>query len=330
MEGKGEAGQVEERLWDLLARVDPGAGYGAFIDALEGIDPKAADDLNAWYVTGGNSSAWSDPARFDAFVENVARAVEKMGLREPSPMMLEERIDARGLNETFQRTAQEKFGADVFDFVSQYMAMNREQRADFRDQFPQAYARIPAYFDFRDEFAVQNPLWAKYYRREIYDAVAGGATLADAIAGIGAEGGAGGGGGGGRAGGRGISAGEIPSMLRAGFRGAQTGEELLRRGLGKGGVAAKPLWPRWLLDVLGGAAVESVEKAAASKSPIPSSTVEYLKNLDANTPRNVEGETRRVYEILVGSPGTRAGRRPRPVRGSVPTGGGGGGTVRKE
>ena len=119
-------------------------------------------------------------------------------------------------------------------------------------------------------------------------------------------------------------------MLRAGFRGAQTGEELLRRGLGKGGVSARPLWPRWLLDVLGGAAVESVEKAAASKSPIPSSTVDYLKNLDANSSRNVEGETRRVYEILVGSPGTRAGRRPRPVRGSAPTGGGGGGTVRKE
>ena len=141
----------------------------------------------------------------------------------------------------------------------------------------------------RDAYAVQYPLWGKYYHPQ--EAGTGGGT---------SGGGSAGGGGGGRsirAAGRGAPALSIPPSLRAGLRGGFTGEELMKKGLGTGGVTSRPVWPRWLLDKLGKAAIAELNTKAAADIAIvdwPERLKKYLKNLDAQEP-GVEAKTQEIY-----------------------------------
>ena len=107
----------------------------------------------------------------------------------------------------------------------------------------------------------------------------------------------------------------IPPSLPAGYRGGATGEEVIRKGLGKGGVTPKPVWPRWLLDKLGDAAVAELNEKAADNVPVtdwPKRLRELLRRLSERDPdARIESETQRIYNEI---------RR---------SGGGGGGTIMK-
>ena len=92
----------------------------------------------------------------------------------------------------------------------------------------------------------------------------------------------------------------IPPSLRAGLRGGFTGEELMKKGLGTGGVTARPVWPRWLLDKLGKAAIAELNAKAASDIAIvnwPERLKKYLKNLDAQEP-GVQAKTQEIYQQI--------------------------------
>ena len=208
------------------------------------------------------------------------------------------------MNEAFRKVIETRLGKDFYDFQDEYYAMSPDQRRAFREQFPDAYRRILAYNDMRDEYATINPIWAKYYHREVVEALEAGEDLASALAGIG-EGGGGGAGGGGRAGG-GVTRRrmEIPPLLRPGFRAGTTGAEILGR-IGKGGVAAKPIWPPRLLAIIGEPAAAEVEKAANANLPLSDSLLNYLKNLESNSSRSIPTQVREVYKNIKGGGGGR-------------------------
>lgn len=93
-----------------------------------------------------------------------------------------------------------------------------------------------------------------------------------------------------------------PVMLRPGYRGGATGEEVFGR-LGRGGVAPKPVWPTRLLQIIGKPAAAEVENSAAKGQELSKTLKNYLKNLDANNDRDITEEVEKVYQKLKGGGG---------------------------
>ncbi len=91
-------------------------------------------------------------------------------------------------------------------------------------------------------------------------------------------------------------------MLALDSRGAPTGEALLGRELGKGGVTGRFTWPRWLLEKIGQAAVDELEKEAEAGTPfgdLDDALKDLLKNLDANDEKKeVVKEVQKVYRHI--------------------------------
>ena len=103
----------------------------------------------------------------------------------------------------------------------------------------------------------------------------------------------------------------IPPSLRAGLRGAFTGEALLKKGLGTGGVTDRPVWPRWLLEKLGEAAIKELNKNAADNVPLSEWSKrlkKYLSDLDAREPAtNILATTQQIYQQIRRAAGSTVG-----------------------
>ena len=294
-EQRGEAYSVEQDLWDLLWRVNPGQQYGDFLDMIDVVGKErgiGADDLSTWYNTGGNSDAWSDPAEFQALMEVVQEAISAMNIPEPTQADMRERVEAKKLNETFQALRDKELGDDIETLMTYYYNLSPNDRRTFRQSAPSEYERIQKYYNLRDQYAQDNLIWAKYYHREAYEAIQAGKPIGEGY-GVGV---------GRAAAARAPARAAIPTVTpRMGLRGAEDVRELMRRGLGRGGLTAKPVWPRWLLEMLGAGAVSEVEKAAEGKLPVPKLTKDYIKNIDDNHPeQEVEEEVKKTYSKLGG------------------------------
>ena len=100
----------------------------------------------------------------------------------------------------------------------------------------------------------------------------------------------------------------IPPSLRAGLRGAFTGEALLKKGLGTGGVTDRPVWPRWLMEKLGEAAIKELNEKASKDVPLSEWSKrlkEYLNKLDAREPSTgILAKTQEVYQQIRRSGGS--------------------------
>ena len=103
----------------------------------------------------------------------------------------------------------------------------------------------------------------------------------------------------------------IPPSLRAGLRGAFTGEALVKKGLGTGGVTDRPVWPRWLIEKLGEEAVRELNEKASANVPLSEWSKrlkKYISDLDTREPSTgIKAKTQEVYQQIRSSGGGGGG-----------------------
>ena len=292
---------LEEQIWKLYAMIPPG-NSDEFLDEYVRLGGPYGEEILAIWRATGNADAFNDPEQLKEAAEVWAQAVRNLGFTTPSNDEMLERKNASELNEQFREVISDVLGSSFFEEQAYYFRLSSAERRTYRDENPDFEDALDAYKQLRDAYGIQFPDWAKFYHPGVLEE--GGTS---------GGGGAGGGGGGsarGRAGG-GTPRVSIPPSLRAGLRGAFTGEALLKKGLGTGGVTDRPVWPRWLLEKLGEAAIKELNKNAADNVPLNEWSKRlstYLKNLDAREPATgILAKTQEVYQQIRRSGGGGGG-----------------------
>ena len=285
-----ELAALEDQVWKLYAMIPPG-NSDEFIDEYVRLGGPFGEEILAIWRAVGSADAFKDQDELKKAAEIWGQVNRNLGFATPSNDEMLERKEAGDLNDQFRELISQTLGTSFFQEQAYYFRLSGAERRDYREENPDFDDALAAYGKLRDAYAVQFPVWGKFYTPQ---AAEGGTSGA---------GGAGGGGGGGRsAAGRGSPRVSIPPSLPAGYRGGQTGEEVIKKGLGKGGVTARPVWPRWLLDKLGDAAIAELNAKAANdvkSEDWPARLKKLIKNLDTRDPdAKVEAETQRIYNQI--------------------------------
>jgi hypothetical protein len=285
-----ELAALEESVWTLYNQIPPG-NSDEFLDEYVRLGGPFGEEILGIWRAVGSADAFKDEAELKKAAEIWGQVNRNLGYATPSNDELLERRDAKDLNDDFRALITETLGDSFFQEQSYYFRLSGTERRAYREENPDFESALDANGELRDAYAKQFPLWAKYYHPS---ALEGGTSGA---------GGAGGGGGGRRApAGGGTPRVSIPPSLPAGYRGGQTGEEVIKKGLGKGGVTARPVWPRWLLDKLGDAAIAELNAKAADNVPMtdwPKRLRELLRRLSERDPDlKIEATTHQIYQQL--------------------------------
>jgi len=262
-----------DEVFNILDLIAPGLEYGRFVDAYVAAGGDEGD-LDVLYnpITGQAARDFAAlSAKSEAWItetlDHLQQAAGVLGLDSLSDAELTDRGRARDQNKIFRQRIEGILGADFWTTLSFYMRLSQSERALYRKEQPDEYAKINAYFDARDAYALQNPLWAKYYVGEI-EAKAG------------ADGGA-----------RGREVGAAQARARAvqppqgiatpGLRSTLDVSELVRdpSKLGRGGTTRGLVWPKWLLDKIGEVAAAEVKALVDDGKPLDPKTTTYLTKL---------------------------------------------------
>ena len=232
--GEAAAGR-DERIWNLLNRVPPGAAYDDFMDTFR---RNEGDDgwMEAFRRTTSTAD-WRNPEDAQQFEAILERTLRELGYNQPvGDEELASRSQAREEQDQFRGLVTGRLGEDFWTTFSWYMSLSQSERAAAREQDPTLSGLIDQYYAMKDMWGMSHPVWAQYYLGEVTTT----------------RGGGGGGGGGGRRGGGGGT--RTPtrrlSYIPLGYRGAAEGRELLQAGrrLGSGGAGGN-------LPPLGGASL---------------------------------------------------------------------------
>ena len=258
------------------------------------------------------AGAFRNPDDFLLAVQIAKEAAKQLGYTEPARAELLERREAQDSNQGFRDTVERILGKDYWDLQNNYYNGSTEERAEFREQRPDQYERIQLYRQLKVKWALDYPLYAKYYHEEVYELILEGLSdneILEELTGTSFSSGRTGGGTGRSTGStstgsrsRSVGAGAIPGFP-VGQRSTIDPAQLPSQ-LGKGGTGTRPRWPQWLLDIIGQEAAENVEQAAAAGVKIDDRLTQFLKELDRNHPdEDVEDETLKVYRELAGQAG---------------------------
>jgi hypothetical protein len=149
---------MEQDIWDTLMMAGP--NKDALQKAYEQMGGYWASDISGlWYGSGGNSSAWSDPAKFQMFHDKLVEAAAQLGLSDPDPLTLQEWAEAQELEAKRKEMLNETLGEDIMDVMVAYWNADKNTRRQMRN----ADKRIDEYYNFQDRYEAQFPVWARYY-----------------------------------------------------------------------------------------------------------------------------------------------------------------------
>lgn len=272
-----ELANMQNRLWDLLLWVPPGNTDELTKELVRLGGRDYEEFLDVWYNTR-NPKSFADEGFFRGGVTLIEQAIQNLGYEEPSNETLREWSQAQSDNNKFMNLVAQTLGEDFYDMQAFYYSLSGEERDAFREQAEEAYARIRSYRPLKDQFAAEHPIWAKYYHPD-FDP-----SKVSRGAGRGAGGGAGG---------------TAPAVatptpadygppLRFGMRGAASGRELLRRGLGRGGTTRAAYFPAWFLDIVGEAMAEEMIASQEEGKPISDEGQKFLEGVAERHPEAEE------------------------------------------
>ena len=262
-----------DEVFNILDLIAPGLEYGKFVDAYVAAGGDEGD-LDVLYnpITGQAARDFAAlSAKSEAWINetlaNLRQASGVLGLDNLSDAELADRGKARDQNKVFRQQIEGTLGAEFWTTLAFYMRLSSAEKAIYRKEQPDEYAKVNAYFDSRDAYALQNPLWAKYYMGVVEARVGGG----------GRGGGTGGGTGGGVVG-RAVA--PPGGFATPGLRSTLDPSQLLRPGqLGRGGTTSGLKWPQWLLDKVGELAAAEVQALQTDGTPLAEATATYLAKL---------------------------------------------------
>jgi hypothetical protein len=167
--------QTRNEIWDMLSWIGPGnKNRGVFNEAYAnaGGDP---DWLTTWYQESGHAFKAANPERLGQMYDAIQQAITSLGVKPPERADLVRYIKAQKDNEMFQQLVTSELGSDFYDHTdedgnitqgiySYYNALpNKESKAKFREEFPEEYERISAFYGMKEVFQEEHPVWADYY-----------------------------------------------------------------------------------------------------------------------------------------------------------------------
>lgn len=160
---------IEEEIWKLLLMAGPSTtDLRNRIEELGG----RSSDIDVWYATNGNVKAWGDILGLRAFHDVLKRAVEDLNLTEPDTKTLTEWSTVRNLNDKFYAIARESLGQDIEQVMTKFYNLE----GDDQDKFLEEHPEVNLYRLLRDKFAVEHPIWAKYFNTRAYQEIQAGET----------------------------------------------------------------------------------------------------------------------------------------------------------
>jgi hypothetical protein len=274
LEPKDENEQMAQEVWDILAWAGPNKKkLQAEFEELGGY----WSSVNMWWDSGGQPEAWKDPEEFKKVYDLLKQAARKLNLTDPDSATLQEWTQAQTLDKQLKSLYAKELGEDYLDVMGEYWNADTRTRRQLRKQYP----IIDRYYDMRDAWIEQNPLWAKYYTEQEAEKKAGG--------GSGGYGGGsyrryGGGGGGGWV--------DYPeSAYTVGLGGRSTlNVDMLPGSLGKGQVSRGVRISKSVAQLLGEAATKQVEAGE-----VDAEAMEYIRKM---TKRHPEHEA--TWEKIMG------------------------------
>lgn len=262
-----------DEVWNILMMAGP--SKTALMNQYTKI-AKYPDGWNTWYTSGGNPAAWKDPAEFEKFVLDLKQAAMNLNLQQPDTARLEEMGQAQNLNAQWNQIAQDKFGANIQDLIAARAGLSTSaEKKAFDVQNPQ----VKEYYTARDQWAVQNPVWAKYYQatpsattaaktftssgyKYTYKSKGGGKAKAAAAPKF-------------------TTATEAKEVPRLAYRDLTTHDTLDLAKIGKGGVGGLPTA---LAATVGSEALDEIAKSIEGGGPLTQATLDYLNAIAARHP----------------------------------------------
>lgn len=276
---KSEEDQMADQIWLWMSWVGPSKSALERAFWSYGGDPY---DWDRWWSSDGDPSAFDDEEAFNKFFAQISAAANSLQLEQPSQSTLEEWAYVQDLHSEYKSLAAVMFGENIFVTSTQYNQLPRSERAAFRAAHPE----LPAFWDFRDQYAVDHPLWAKYHNPSAYTGAAGGGLYSGVATGSTT-------GAGRSSGSSGTSAarGREPTIQTIPTLAARTSQdvrELLERGVGRGRTTRLIKWPVELLREVPEELVEEVDNAARTGGTISSAANDYLEYLKQRNPEEQE------------------------------------------
>jgi GGDEF domain-containing protein len=265
LEPKDENEQMAQEVWDILAWAGPNKKkLQAEFEELGGY----WSSINMWWDSGGQVEAWKDPEDFKKVYDLLKQAARKLNLTDPDSATLQEWTQAQTLDKQLKSLYAKELGEDYLDVMGEYWNADTRTRRQLRKQYP----IINRYYDMRDAWIEQNPLWAKYYTEQEAEKKAGGG-------GSGGYSGSyrryGGGGGGGWV--------DYPeSAYTIGLGGRSTlNVDMLPGSLGKGQVSRGVRISKSVAQLLGEAATQQIEAGE-----VDADAMEYIRKMAKRHPEH--------------------------------------------
>lgn len=162
--GKTQEEIVVDKIWDLLNKIGyiGSNQYDAVIEAYKDLGGNVRL-LDVFLTSGGNPEAFKNPNDLYNLYSWLQDAVEIAGIKEPTIEEIKERIHAKSLDDNFKSKVKAELGSDIFEIMNAYFQLSTSERKRWRIENPDAWLRIQKYYEMRDEYAKQYPVWAKYF-----------------------------------------------------------------------------------------------------------------------------------------------------------------------
>jgi len=227
------------------------------------------NDFSTFMDTGGNYPI--DQERLDKLKGDMQAVLTKMGITQPQGSDLQVLAEAANQNDAFIRMATLHLGEGYADIVAEYGALESSNKRAWRAQYPDRYAIAMEYYDLRDTFAKQNPIWASVYTNQS----SSGSTKYYGYGGRSSR----------RSGGRAATMSSDSRIVPVGMRSTDDANRLLEPdNLGKGGVAGMPklpteFWEKTTLDLR-----SEIYRFVNGESPLSQSGIAFLRRIIARHP----------------------------------------------
>jgi hypothetical protein len=258
---KSDQEKMADQIWLWMSWVGPNKKDLERAFWAYGGDPR---DWDKWWSSEGDPLAWKED-EFEKFYSLITAAAGSLNLEQPTEGQLQEWSYVQDLHNTYKQLAKVNFGDNIFVISAQYNELPRAERADFRAAHPE----LEAFWDLRDQYALDHPLWAQYYHP---NAATGGGYSSAGGAGKSTTG---------------ARAREpvIQTLPTLAHRSSTDVRDLLRRGVGRGRATKLVKWPVVLLKEVPDELVEEVEEAAKTGQSISEAANEYLEYLKSKFPQ---------------------------------------------
>ena len=292
-QGNTPAGNKVDEMWNVLQYADSGTEKSAWFDEFrkQGGDE---DELTLFYGASSIFELPKNEERLNELLKIVKATNASMGLKAPTGPELDLRIQAKTEQALLTDMTTDRFGADIYKLSTYYGGLSYAEKAAFKKDFPEDYARLKGSWDLKDQFGTVYPVWKSFYDPDSTTSTSGGYSSGGSSSSSGGYSSGGSSSGGSSSEGLNVSfpSGSIDlnyklrdDWLKTGMRGSLNVQQLISGyRFGKGGTAGLPHWPDEMMEALGGLMVAEFIKSLREQAPLSPAAIKYLAKMKISHP----------------------------------------------